>query len=61
MNRYQQAEAILMEDVPSLIMYTHVQSRLIKGYVKGFKPTITGNIDWDQLWLNKDKKSGSLL
>lgn|GEM_PF-2354508 len=57
MNWYQQAEAILMEDVPSLIMYTQVQkSRLIKGYVKSFKPAITANIDWDQLWLNKIKK-----
>lgn len=57
MSWYQQAEAILMEDVPSLIMYTQVQkSRLIKGYVKNFKPAITANIDWDQLWLNKIKK-----
>ena len=57
MNWYQQAEAILMEDVPSLIMYTQVQkSPLIKGYVKSFKPEITANIDWDQLWLNKIKK-----
>ncbi|SPW31165.1 Periplasmic oligopeptide-binding protein precursor [Edwardsiella tarda] len=40
---FQQAEAILAEDVPTIPLYHYVSVRLVKPYVGGFNP---GNMDY---------------
>ncbi|QRN40696.1 MAG: oligopeptide ABC transporter substrate-binding protein OppA [Neisseriaceae bacterium] len=53
--QYIQAEKILLEDVALLVIHSHVGSRLVKTYVKGFKANQLETIKFNQLWLDYGK------
>lgn len=53
--QYIQAEKILLEDVPALTIYSYIQPRLVKTYVKGFEVGPLGDIKLNHLWLDYEK------
>ncbi|MFH4355394.1 MAG: ABC transporter substrate-binding protein [Neisseriaceae bacterium] len=51
-SRYVEAEKILLEDAPIIPIYSYVQTRLVKKYVKGFRMGLFDNLKLNHLWLD---------
>jgi len=50
---YQQAEAILAQDVPAIPVYHYVRARLVKPWVGGFDPSNLGYVYTKDLYITK--------
>ena len=50
---YQQAEAILAQDVPAIPVYHYVRARLVKPWVGGFDPNNLGYVYTKDLYITK--------
>ncbi|MGH9785210.1 MAG: ABC transporter substrate-binding protein, partial [Terriglobia bacterium] len=54
MSLLQQSEAILLEEMPVLPIYTYASNNLIKPYVRGFVPSPTEEFPLDEFWIDRD-------
>ena len=52
MHVLQQAEAVLLEDLPVLPIYTYVSNSLIKPYVRGLYPTLLDTHPLNHVWID---------
>ena len=54
MELFQQAEKILVEEMPVLPIYTYTSNSLIKPYVRGFLPSPMDRYQLDKVWIDYD-------
>jgi ABC-type oligopeptide transport system substrate-binding subunit len=52
MKLLQRSEAILLDDIPVLPIYTYASNNLIKPYVRGFRPSPTEEFPLDEFWID---------
>ena len=48
----QRSEALLLQDLPILPIYTYASNNLIKPYVRGFRPSPTEQFPLEELWID---------
>jgi ABC-type oligopeptide transport system substrate-binding subunit len=54
MKLLQRSEAILLDELPVLPIYTYASNNLIKPYVRGFVPSPTEEFPLDEFWIDHD-------
>ena len=52
----QQAERILMDEVPIIPMYHYVGKNLVKPYVRGFYPNLLDDHPLRAIWIDREMK-----
>ena len=59
MKLLQRSEAILLDDIPVLPIYTYASNNLIKPYVRGFRPSPTEEFPLDEFWIDYEWRARS--